>query len=166
MRTIFIAIIAGFLLAAVNVGFFSALPWPLPLVSLPLAVALLLVQDFRLPDAIALTVAAGITTDAMEPGGIGFATFALLGAVTVAAALFTRILTNKSFFAHILLHTIAFATFLFLTFLFAEALHAFPFLEAAAALTAQLVISFAAAAILRRGQRAMDAMFLFASRTS
>jgi hypothetical protein len=91
-----IIFIVSALAAMLQVGLFSGQPWPLPALSLPVILVVVLTSDFRLSDALVAAFGAGLVLDAVSSFPAGTMTVAL-GVLAVAAdILFTRVFSNQT----------------------------------------------------------------------
>ncbi len=90
------AILIAIAVAVLHTTFFSALPWPLSTIDLPLIVILTLIGTFRFRDALLSALFAGTTIDLLSimPFGTHVLVYLLVTLITIF--LFTRVFTNHS----------------------------------------------------------------------
>ncbi len=96
MQRITVVILAAIAAALLHVAFFSALPWPLSVINLPLILVITYIGAFRFRDAFIAAIITGTTIDSLSITPFGIHIAVHLVVTLLMLVLFTRVLTNHS----------------------------------------------------------------------
>jgi hypothetical protein len=104
MSTYLIVSVIGFWIALLQAGLVTLVPTRQPVLFLPLLATVILVAEYRRPEAVVIVLASGLTLDAISSFPPGVNTILLTAGLLVGDFLFQRVFTNQSTLATIGLH--------------------------------------------------------------